>query len=149
MILLLAMQCRAYSQVSTDGIFYSSLNYAIQLGQFSGVTTLKNLKQHGDFGVGSQHGLAGELVLLDGIAYKISTDGHAVNMPDSASLPFAAVKRFKPEFSFMLRQANSLDELQKVLDSDINTNCFAAVRITVFFSQIGSLALRLNYKIFN
>lgn len=126
----------ALSQQTNDGIYYSSLNKAVQLGQFDGVASLKELKQHGNFGLGSQHALAGELVLLDGIAYKISVDGKAVLMPDTATHPFAAVKFFNAEKKFTLNQLMNLQQLQSHLDSILETSSFAAIKITGSFSSI-------------
>lgn len=97
LLTLCMMQLVAKAQQVNDGIFYSSLNYAVQLGQFDGVAALQEVKQYGDFGVGSLHELAGELVLLKGKAYHISVDGKAGIMPDNAKLPFAAAKFFRAE----------------------------------------------------
>lgn len=117
LLALVAFNNPAHSQNKSDGIFYSSLNYAVQQGQFDGVATLAEAKAAGDFGVGSQHGLAGELVLLQGKAYRISVDGKAVPMPDSAKLPFAAVKFFRAEKQWTLARSLTLEQLQTHLDS--------------------------------
>lgn len=125
-----------FSQQKSDGIFYSSLNYAIQLGQYDGVATLHQVKQHGDFGVGSRHALTGELILLNGKAYQISVDGKAVIMPDTARLPFASVKFFKADKQYQLSKQYNLQQIQSFLDSIINTNLFSAIKITGDFSSI-------------
>jgi len=136
LIILTILHSSVRCQQKNDGIYYSSLNYAIQLGQFDGVASLKEVKQHGDFGVGSRHGLAGELVLLNGKAYQISVDGKAVIMPDSAKLPFAAVKFFTADKRITLNVPYNLEQLQSFLDSVINTNLFSAIRIYGSFSSI-------------
>ena len=79
-------------QSNKDGIFYSSLNYSVRLGQLEGTATLKELKQHGDFGVGGQNGLASEMVFLNGVAYRFPANGKGELMPDTAKFGFAAVK---------------------------------------------------------
>lgn len=124
------------SQTRNDGILYSSLNYAVQLGQYDGVASLKELKQHGNFAVGSQHGLAAELVMLDGVAYRISIDGKATLMPDSATLPFAACKLFTAEQKWTVTKSLTLQQLQAYLDSLLNTNRFSAIKITGKFSSL-------------
>jgi acetolactate decarboxylase len=86
--------------------------------------------------LGSQHGLAGELVLLNGKAYKISVDGKAVSMPDTATLPFAATKFFKAENKWTISRPLNLQQLQSYFDSVINTNLFSAIKITGRFTSI-------------
>ncbi len=132
---------RSATAQTNDRIFYSSLNKAVQLGQMDGVTSVKELKKHGNFGVGSQHGLAGELVLLDGKAYKITVDGKASMMPDTATLPFAATKLFRAEQKLTITRAFTLEQLQQHLDSVLNTNRFAAIKVTGTFSA-------LTYKVY-
>lgn len=125
----------AESQEKSDAIFYSSLNNAIQLGQFDGVASLKELKTQGDFGLGSQHALAGELV-LDGKAYKISVDGRAVPMPDTVTLPFAATKFFNAEKKWTVQRSMDLRQLEQFLDSVINTNLFSAIKVSGSFQSV-------------
>jgi acetolactate decarboxylase len=139
--ILLMLHSPGKGQITNDGIFYSSLNYSVRLGQFDGVTTLKQLKEHGDFGIGGQHGLAGELVYLNGVAYRIPLSGKAEIMPDSAMIGFAAFKYFKPENKWTVATPLTLDQLQLFIDSVSNTNLFAAIKISGSFTS-------LKYKIY-
>ena len=129
-------------QSYNDGIFYSSLNYSVRLGQLDGLVSLKELKKHGDFGVGGEHALAGEMVFLNGIAYRFTADGKSEHMPDDAMLAFAAVKFFKPENKWTVNKPLTMEQLQSYMDSIINTNMFAAIKITGSFRS-------LQYKDYN
>lgn len=135
-LLMVFLHLAGKSQVNNDGIYYSSLNYAVRLGQLDGLVSLKELKKHGDYGVGGEHALAGELVFLNGEAYSFSSDGKAQLMSDEATLAFAAVKFFKAENKWIINRPLNLQQLQSFLDSIINTNLFAAVKVSGSFASI-------------
>jgi acetolactate decarboxylase len=124
------------AQKTSDVIHYISLNRSIHLGQFDGSISAKELRSFGDFGVGSQEKLLGELVLVDGVAYTIPATGVAKKMPDDAKIPFAAVTFFKADKSITLSNPFKLEELEKFLDSVIVKNSFAAIRITGKFDSL-------------
>ena len=146
-ILLIMMLClRGTSQDNSDGIFYSSLNYAVRLGQLDGLVTLKELKQYGDYGVGGEHGLAGELVFLNGVAHSFSSDGKSKLTADTATLAFAAVKFFKAENKWTVNRPLDRQQLQSFLDSILNTNLFAAVKVSGSFSSIRYKCYRPQQK---
>ena len=135
-VLLTMLHLPGMGQGYSDGIYYSSLNYAVRLGQLDGLVTLKELKQHGDYGVGGEHGLAGELVFLNGVAYSFSSDGKSKLTADTATLAFAAVKFFKAENKWTINKPLDRPQLQSLLDSILNTNLFAAVKVSGSFSSI-------------
>lgn len=119
-----------------DAIHYTSLNTAIYLGQYDGSQTAAELKKFGDFGVGSEERLAGELIMLDGNVYSIPSTGKAVKMSPTAKIPFAAVKFFKSEKSITIRKRLTLETFETLLDSLVGRNRFAAIRVTARFSSI-------------
>ncbi len=100
--------------------FYSSLNYSVRLGQLEGTATLKELKQHGDFGVGGQNGMASEMVFLNGVAYRFPANGKGELLPDTAKLGFAAVKFFKAENKWTVNKPLPMQQFQVFIDSVIN-----------------------------
>lgn len=81
--------CRAASD--RDVIYQISTIDALISGLYDGDTTFGELKQHGDFGIGTFNQLDGEMMLLDGTVYHIVSDGTVHIMPDSQKTPFAAV----------------------------------------------------------
>jgi acetolactate decarboxylase len=119
-----------------DAIYYVSLNRTVRLGHYDGVQQLKEIKQHGNFGLGSIDRIAGELVMINDTAYQFSADGKAKIMDPQTKLPFAAVKFFKAEKTYPLDNSYTLKELQSFLDSVLYKNSFAAIRITGQFQTI-------------
>ena len=70
-------------QVSTLG--------ALNAGVYEGAATFSELKQHGNFGLGTLEGLDGEMVAFNGNFYQIKSDGVAYPVTDEMKTPFAAV----------------------------------------------------------
>jgi len=135
-MIVIMLHLQGTTQGNNDGIFYSSLNYATRLGQLDGLVTFKELKHHGDYGVGGEHGLAGEMVFLNGVAYSFSSDGKSKPTADTATLAFAAVKFFKGEKKWTVNRPLDRQQLQSHLDSILNTNLFAAVKVSGSFRSI-------------
>ena len=77
-------------------IFMVSPINAILEGLYEAPLTISELKQHGNFGIGTFNDLNGELILLDGIAYQFDVDGIVHKVNDGEKTPFAAACFFEP-----------------------------------------------------
>ncbi|MCC9136455.1 acetolactate decarboxylase [Pontibacter silvestris] len=130
------------SKDTSDAIFYASLNQAIHLGQYDGAVQVRELKENGDFGVGSGEKLKSELVMLDGVAYSIPASGEASVLPDTAKVSFAAVKHFKSDQEVSISKMLNLNELESYLDSVLTKNSFAAIKVT---GKLNSITYRSFY----
>jgi alpha-acetolactate decarboxylase len=89
---------------------------ALLAGAYDGYLTLGALRAHGDFGIGTFHALDGELILLDGVFYKVRGDGAVVRPPLSETTPFATVTRFVPDLRRPLPAGTTLSGLEALLD---------------------------------
>lgn len=122
-------QPRRVFQVSTLG--------ALNVGVYEGATTLAQLKQQGDFGLGTIEGLDGELVGLDGKFYHVKTDGIAYPVADEVKTPFATVAFFHTERSLRLNGQMNYQELQQQIDTGLPTqNLPYAIRIRGVFPYL-------------
>ncbi len=65
-------------------------------GRYVGDLTIGELLGHGDLGIGTIDHLDGELVVIDGAAFVVSSTGAIRPVGDSESTPFAVVCRFGP-----------------------------------------------------
>ncbi len=98
-------------------LFYQvSTITALKKGLYTGYVTYRDLKKHGDFGMGTVDGLNGEMVAVDGRFFQIRVDGKAYPIPDADTTPFALVTFFKPEASASIAKAHSLHELETALE---------------------------------
>ncbi len=77
-------------------LFQTSTVRALLGGAFDGDVTLEELLAHGDLGLGTLNGLDGELIVVDGEAFKAELDG-TLTRPDKRSrTPYAVVVQFTP-----------------------------------------------------
>lgn len=127
----------SYSQKSRDILFQTSTIDALLEGVYDGQITYKELKEHGDFGIGTFNNLDGEMIGLGGKFYQVKTDGIAYPVDESMKTPFAAVTFFEPDKSVLLDEALNYEKLEQYLDSLLPTqNIFYAIKIKGEFSYI-------------
>ena len=77
-------------------LFQTSTVQALLTGAYEGDVTLAEILEHGDLGLGTLNGLDGELIVLDGEAWKAQLDCTLVRPRLSARTPYAVVVAFSP-----------------------------------------------------
>jgi acetolactate decarboxylase len=77
-------------------LFQTSTVQALFGGAFDGDVTLDEVLQHGDLGLGTLNGLDGELIVIDGEAWKANLDCTLARPPGSSLTPYAVVTEFSP-----------------------------------------------------
>ncbi len=136
---LAGCQNSSFSPATADRqqITQVSILSALMLGQYDGVMTIEELLRYGDFGVGTYDHLDGELIVLDGKAYKAKSDGTIIEVSSTATTPFAVVTRLDKTGQVNCANLNKLEELEAHLDSTLtDANCFYAVRVDGDFESI-------------
>ena len=120
---------------------------ALMTGVYDGEMTLADLKQKGDFGLGTFNTLDGEMVLLDGQFYRATAAG-AVERPDmNTKTPFAAVTFFKPDRRVSISKGLDFQKVSQQADSQIPTpNIFYAIRITGTFQMVKTRSVPAQEK---
>lgn len=125
-------------------IFQVSTSAALVNGVFEGVTTVRDLKFHGDFGLGTFDGLDGELIMIDGACYQATADGVVREADDEWATPFALVTRFVADEVYSLTEIGSFEALRAAVDDlKPSENVFVGLRVEGTF---GRLALRTACK---
>ena len=82
--------------VFRNEVFQTGLMSQLLDGIYDGEMTIGELLSHGNFGVGTNNGLDGEMVVLDGVCYQVRHDG-SVSLPDlRQQTPYAVVTNFVP-----------------------------------------------------
>ncbi len=106
-------------------------------GVYDGTVSCGELKQFGNFGIGTFDGLEGEMIVLDGQVYQIKTDGIAYKVKDSATTPFAAVTFFKTDKKIRFPSNLTYLQFKKMADRVIGSdNLFYAIKITGRFKTM-------------
>ncbi len=107
------------------------------------------VKQFGNFGIGTFDNLDGEMVMLDGQIFQINSDGRVNQVPQEALTPFSCVTFYNPLSHDSIDKAMFYNEFQEWLLSLLpSTNIFYALRIEGVFSHIKvrSVPKQENYK---
>lgn len=111
-------------------LFQVGLISGLVEGVSEGDVSFKILTQHGDTGLGTLRGDAGQMTALDGNFYAVSTDGTVTSVDPSSMPPFAMVTKFSPAFSFPLHNISGADSLNAALDLHLpSLNIFYMLRI--------------------
>lgn len=120
---------RTIVQISTIG--------ALLAGAYDGSMTCRELRRHGDFGLGTFDRLDGEMVVLDGTVYQVRADGGVRAAGPGEKTPYAMVTRFSPSLSVPLARGAGLPELEASIDRAFpDMNLFCAVRVRGRFSEM-------------
>src|ERR1700677_1752512 len=103
-------------EIEHSTLFQVSTSTALVKGVYNGVVRIGELKQHGDFGLGTFDGLDGEMLALDGHFYQVQSSGKVSEPSDDARVPFAVVTTFRPEREFTMDHVDGVADLLARLD---------------------------------
>ena len=124
-------------------LFQVSTSAALVEGLYQGAVRVSRLLRHGDFGLGTFIDLDGEMVVLEGICYQVSSNGGVAVIEGDQLVPYAVVTRFKEEVSKQLKRLNSFGELTSVCDELRDSdNVFYAFRVDGRFSLMKTRVMR-------
>lgn len=122
--------------IDRDVLFQVSTIDALLQGVYDGVMNFGELKQQGDFGIGTFEGIDGEMIALDGQYYQVKADGIAYSVNDTMTTPFSTVTYFDKDFDVIV-SAKNFTELSSALDAQIpSKNLFYAMRIDGTFPYV-------------
>ena len=120
-----------------DAAFQTSTIGAVMDGVYQGDITVGELREHGDLGIGTFDALDGEMVMVDGSAYRIDADCRARPASDEARTPFATVTHWTAKHSVSVPPGTDLVGLQSALDTLMSShNYLYAVRAECLFRSI-------------
>ncbi|CAM3520606.1 Alpha-acetolactate decarboxylase [Vibrio aerogenes CECT 7868] len=127
-----------YHQETGEGeIYQTSLMSALIAGVYEGTTTIKELLEHGDFGLGTFNQLDGELIAFDSEVFQLKSDGSANRARHEQCTPFAVMTWFKPEIELPLVRPVSREQIHQIVNEFApSQNLFCAVRIDGEFNFV-------------
>jgi len=124
-------------------LFQVSTSAALVEGLYEGAVRVSRLLQHGDFGLGTFIDLDGEMVVLEGVCYRISSDGRVNTVEGDCFIPYAVVTRFSTEFARPSQQFTSFTELVAICDSlRLSGNVFYAFRVEGKFACVKTRVMK-------
>jgi acetolactate decarboxylase len=122
-----------------NSLFQYGVADAFVGGVFDATYSWKELKQHGDFGLGAPGQLDGELTICDGKAYQTQANGKTTLLSDNFKTALAFVTFFKADTVFTTTGDNVavFQQLDRYLRKK---NGMYAIRITGSFAQLKTRA---------
>ena len=124
-------------------LFQVSTSAALVEGLYQGAVRVSRLLSHGDFGLGTFIDLDGEMIVLEGVCYRVSSDGAVTTVEGDRLIPYAVVTRFNAQFSQQYSGLASFAELVSICDGlRASENLFYAFRIDGKFSLVGTRVMK-------
>lgn len=108
-------QHAAHRALERHEVFQTGTMGALLDGIYDGDCSVEHLLTRGDFGVGTFNALDGEMLILDGTCYRLSSDGSVGPTAPSQLTPFAVVTRFEAHVSQSIHEPHSAEQLRDVL----------------------------------
>ncbi len=137
LLMLLAATAAAQESTNRDILFQFSTMSALKAGVFDGEMRYGDIKERGDFGIGTFTAIDGEMIELDGSVYQVRTDGKVYQPNDTAMSPYVTVTYFDVDRTIPIDRPMTFDELKKYLDSVLPTkNAIYAIRISGAFDSV-------------
>ena len=134
---------------NTNRVYLCAPINALVEGIYEEKIPLSQIKQHGDFGLGTFDSLDGEMAMLDGRIYQISATGEVHVVDEQACTPFACVTFYRPVSQDRLDEnmpyADFLAWLERLLPSP---NIVYALRIEGHFAhvRVRSMPKQASYR---
>ena len=124
-------------------LFQVSTSAALVEGLYQGAVRVSRLLRHGDFGLGTFIDLDGEMVVLEGVCYRVASDGAVTKVEGDRLIPYAVVTRFSVEFAKRSQQVNSFSDLVAGCDGlRSSENVFYAFRVEGKFSFVKTRVMK-------
>lgn len=127
--------------VSPQAFQYATTE-TLRAGVYDGDLTIDNLTHKGNFGLGAFNRYNGEMIILDGVAYKAKADGSVVIANATERTPFAMVMDYRMTdvaASSMLRRGMELKDVEAFLDRIVaDDHRLYAIRLHATFSALSA-----------
>jgi acetolactate decarboxylase len=120
-----------------NSLYVSAPVNALVTGILREDKTLKQVLEHGNFGLGTFNDLDGEMVLLGGVFYHLHANGTTHIADVDMKTPYACVTHFKPEVSLICNDELTFDRLKiKIDEMVLSKNLIYAIRVAGTFKSI-------------
>ena len=125
---------------------YGVLGFLME-GVYNGELTCSQLKEHGDFGLGTFNTLDGEMVVINHQVMQIKADGSVHQVQDTVKTPFAVVTPFESDQTVSFERAIPYDKLKTAIDSLLPTkNIPFAIKISGVFRYMKTRSVPAQNK---
>lgn len=124
---------------------YSTIG-ALVGGMLEGAFKIKDVLSTGNYGIGTLHGLDGELIVIEGAPYLIDSTGNVRRVEDDETTPFACMTQFTPTIRQTIDEDISKEIVdQKMVEAMNGMNYFHAVKITGKFKRMKARSVKKQH----
>jgi len=123
-------------EADRDSYYQVSTYVRLSEGGYRGMISVDRLMEHGDFGIGTVEGIDGEMMVLDGVAYRAGTDLVPVEVPAGTLIPFAMLTYFDEMVSYQLSEGLNYTTFKDRLDDVLQSKLVYAIMIEAEFDSI-------------
>ena len=135
------------SAIAEPTVYQAGTFLNLMHGINTGSTTFDTLAKHGDLGLGTVDGLAGEMVEIDDKFYLAAPDGNTRLVAPTEATPFAMVTHFNPQQQFDLQNINSITDLENQIDKHLpSNNLFYVIKVDGKFSYLKARSVKAPSK---
>ena len=128
-------------------LFQTSTIDALLEGSYEGDISFAELRDSGDFGLGTFDALDGEMIALDGDFYQVKADGRAYKADERLKTPFAVVTFFEPNLHRSLVGPMTYADLCTYLDEVVGDHARChAVRVDAVFPYVKTRSVPRQHK---
>jgi len=126
----------ASAEVDRDSYYQVSTYGRLSEGGYQGMISIDRLLQHGDFGIGTVEGIDGEMMVLNGMAYRAGTDLVPVEVPAGTLIPFAMLTYFDDMLSYQLNEELNYTAFKDRMEDVLQLYLVYAIMIDAEFDSI-------------
>jgi len=123
-------------EIDRDSYFQVSTYGRLSEGGYQGMISIDRLLEHGDFGIGTVEGIDGEMMVIDGVAYRAGTDLSPVEVPSGTTIPFAMLTYYDEMVSYLLSEELNYTTFKDRLDDVLQEKLVYAIMIEAEFDSI-------------
>jgi acetolactate decarboxylase len=135
--LVTASQSSDLAMPKYDTLYHISTIDALLAGEYDGETTIAELSQHGNFGLGTFNGIDGEMIVYEGVVYQVIVTGEVRVASPQTLTPFATVNFFKADAMAPIATTPSYATLKSTLDAYVECRNYpCAFKIKGDFSYV-------------
>ncbi|MGM0656677.1 MAG: acetolactate decarboxylase [Thermodesulfobacteriota bacterium] len=146
-LLLVFLTIGCASHPHKDAITQTSTIDILMAGVYDGDMTLGELREYGDFGIGTFNRLDGEMIVLDDTVYQVKAAGRIYRPADDVKTPFAAVSWFDADQCIEIKKPVNYEQLQSLIDKHIHDpHIFYGIRVSGRFSKMHTRSVPAQQK---
>lgn len=129
--------CASKKLRNSDTVLQVSTLNALIAGAYESDVAVDRLTGKGVVGLGTPNHLDGEMIILDGKAYRVDVSGDVHRINSSTKTPFAVVSRFEPDIETALKSQSKYSDVKERTDDLIQSkNYIQTLKIQGSFSDM-------------